>query len=613
MNDRKGRPAETPLRRAFGAARWGFVAIGVFSFFLNLLMLVSPLYMMQVFDRVLASGRTETLIYLTLIAGFALLILGLLEIIRNRVLTRISTWLDRQLSGELIGSAVRSRLGGAPIGAQPLRDLQSLRGFVGGSGVFPLFDSPWVPVFVAVIWLMNPWLGALALGAAVVLFLLALANDLLTRKPLTEASQLSIGAQSRAEAAIRNADVVQAMGLMPGLLRDFDRTNDRALVFQQHAGDRAGTIVGLSKFVRLFVQVGILGLGAYLVLNDRLTAGGMIAASILLGRCLAPVEQAIGAWRQLVGARGAYRRLQALLAAAPGPGVAMPLPAPEGRVDVDRMSFVPPGAAQPVLKQVSFALEPGEALGVIGPSAAGKSTLCRLLVGVWPPTAGAVRLDGAEVHTWDRTQFGAHVGYLPQDVELFAGTVRDNISRLTDAEPAQVIEAAKLADVHEMILHLPKGYDTDIGEAGQVLSGGQRQRIGLARAMFGNPKLVVLDEPNANLDQDGEAALLHAIATLKDRGTTVVMVAHRPSALVHIDRILVLRDGQIEMLGPRDDVLKKVTGPRPARPARGAPSLAEAAESLRRVSGPAERGGSGGKGGAIGPASSEGRTGTSDR
>ncbi|NBB83801.1 MAG: type I secretion system permease/ATPase, partial [Alphaproteobacteria bacterium] len=307
--------ADTPLKRAFASARWGFVAIGVFSFFLNLLMLVTPLYMMQVFDRVLASGRTETLLWLTLIAGFALLVLGLLEVVRNRVLTRISTWLDRTLSGDLIRSALRSRLGGVPIGAQPLRDLQNLRGFVGGSSVFPLFDSPWVPVFVAVIWLMHPWLGALALGAAVVLFVLALANDLLTRRALTEANQLTVGAQAKAEAGIRNADVVQAMGLMPGLLRDFDSANDRALGFQERAGDRAGTIVGLSKFVRLFVQVAILGLGAFLVLGDQLTAGGMIAASILLGRCLAPVEQAIGAWRQLVGARTAWRRLDTLLAA----------------------------------------------------------------------------------------------------------------------------------------------------------------------------------------------------------------------------------------------------------------------------------------------------------
>jgi len=561
---RSGGGAGTPLRRAIGSALRGFVFIGVFSFFLNLLMLVTPLYMMQIFDRVLASGRTETLIYLTVIAGFALLVLGLLEIVRNRVLTRISTWLDRRLSGTLIASAVASRLAGAPVGAQPLRDLASLRGYVGSSAVFPLFDSPWVPVFVAVIWLMHPWLGILALASAVVLFLLALANDLLTRRPLTEANGLTVGAQARAEAAVRNADVVQAMGMMPGLLGDYERANERALGYQQRAGDRAGAVLGLSKFVRLFVQVAILGAGAYLVLNDQLTAGGMIAGSILLGRCLAPVEQAIGAWRQLVGARAAYGRLQRLLGAMPERRHAAGLPEPTGRLSVERASFVPPGSNRPVLKSVSFSLEAGEALGVIGPSAAGKSTLCRLLVGVHAPSAGSVRLDGAETHSWERSEFGRHVGYLPQDVELFAGTVRDNIARMTEGDMPSVIAAAKLAGVHDMVLRLAEGYETWIGEDGAVLSAGQRQRIGLARALYGGPRLLVLDEPNANLDQDGEAALLHAIAKMKARGTTVVMVAHRPSAMIHIDRILVLRDGVVETVGPRDEVLKKVTGPRPA-------------------------------------------------
>jgi len=559
-----GRAADTPLRRSIRVALRGFVFIGVFSFFLNLLMLVTPLYMLQVFDRVLASGRTETLIYLTLIAGFALMVLGLLEIVRNRVLTRISAWLDRRLSGTLIASAVTSRLAGASVGAQPLRDLGALRGFVGSSAVFPLFDSPWVPIFVAVIWLLHPILGMVAAASAVLRFALALANDLLTRKSLTEANGLTVNAQSRAEAAVRNADVVQAMGMMPGLLSEYDRANDQALARQQYAGDRAGVIVGLSKFVRLFVQVGILGTGAWLVIDGQLTSGGMIAGSILLGRCLAPVEQAIGSWRQFVGARAAYARLQRLLAGAPEPRRATGLPAPTGRLSVERASYVPPGSSRPVLKAVAFGLEPGEALGIIGPSAAGKSTLCRLIVGVNAPSAGSVRLDGAETHSWDRVEFGRHVGYLPQDVELFAGTVRDNIARMGEGDMPSVIAAAQLAGVHEMVLRLSDGYDTWIGEDGAVLSAGQRQRIGLARALYGEPKLLVLDEPNANLDQEGEAALLHAIAKMKERGTTVVMVAHRPSAMIHIDRILILRDGAVETVGPRDEILKRIAGPRPA-------------------------------------------------
>ena len=553
---------ETPLKRAFREARRGFIAIAVFSFFINMLMLVSPIYMMQVFDRVLSSGRTETLLYLTIIAGFALAVLGALEALRGRVLIGISTWLDRQLSGTLIASSVSGSLQGLSVGAQPLRDLAQIRGFINSNGIYALFDAPWTPIFIAVIWIMHPWLGMLALGAALVLFALALANELITRTPLKEASQIQIRAQQQAEATTRNAQVVQAMGLLPGLLRRWNLQNAEVLDRQQTASKRAGTIVGFSKFFRLAVQVGILGLGAFLVLGGELTSGGMIAGSILLGRALAPVEQAIGAWKSLIGAQAGYGRLKMLLERIPPQPPRMPLPAPEGHLTVDRLTFAPPGSNRPVLKQVSFELTAGEALGVIGPSAAGKSTLCRLLVGGWPPSTGHVRLDAAEVHTWDPVDLGRHVGYLPQDVELFSGTVRDNIARMVeDPPPAAVIEAASLAGVHEMILHLPDGYDTEIGDFGAVLSGGQRQRIGLARALYDNPRLLVLDEPNANLDQDGEIALLKAIQMVKERGTTVIMVAHRPSVLAHVDKLLVLREGVVEMFGKRDDILSRLRRP----------------------------------------------------
>jgi PrtD family type I secretion system ABC transporter len=354
------------------------------------------------------------------------------------------------------------------------------------------------------------------------------------------------------------------MGMLPNMLRHWDEHNEAVLRDQQRAADRSGFIAGSSRFLRLFVQVAILGLGALLVLRDELTGGGMIAGSILLGRALAPIEQAIVAWRELAAARASRQRLLKLFRAMPLPTPGIRLPRPDGRISVERASFVPPGMNEPVLKQLSFDVEPGQVLGIVGPSAAGKSTLCRLLVGIWPPSAGHVRLDGADVCSWDRADFGRHVGYLPQDVELFTGTVRENIARMAPASDGalagadeQVIGAARLADVHEMILRLPDGYDTEVGENGASLSGGQRQRIGLARALYGAPRLMVLDEPNANLDQAGEAALLRAIAALKHQGTSVVLVTHRPSLLHAADKVVVLRDGMIEMTGSYNDVASR--------------------------------------------------------
>lgn len=557
----------TPLGAALRRARPAFVAIFVFSFFLNLLMLASPLYMLQVYDRVLASGSVETLILLTVIVGFAFLVLGGLETARGRVFNRLGGWLEEQVSPDVIRAGLARRLAGQPEGGQALRDLGQVRSFLGGQGIQPLVDAPWVPVFVAAVWLLHPWLGVVALVSAVVLFLVALANELTTRKPLRDANRRLVEAHAGVEAALRNADVVHAMGLLPALTGRWQKASGRALEGHEQAGDRSSLLLGTSRFLRLFVQSAILGLGAFLVIRGELTAGGMIAASILLGRALAPVEQAIGAWKQMVAARIAHGRLEMLLRAAPAPPPAMDLPPPTGRITADRVTMLPPGvrpgATAPILKGVSFDLAPGEALGVVGPSASGKTTLCRLLVGIWPPTGGHLRLDGAEVHAWDRVAVGAHVGYLPQDVELFSGSVRDNIARLGPADDRAVIAAAKLAGVHEMILHLPDGYGTAVGEGGAVLSAGQRQRVGLARAVFGRPRLVVLDEPNANLDAEGEAALLAAMATLKQQGTTVVMVAHRVSVLAHVDKLLLLRDGAVEAFGERDTVLAKLKGPRP--------------------------------------------------
>jgi ATP-binding cassette subfamily C protein/ATP-binding cassette subfamily C exporter for protease/lipase/ATP-binding cassette subfamily C protein EexD len=559
----------TALQEALHKVRAGFVAVAIFSFFLNLLMLATPLYMMQVFQRVLSSGHLPTLFYLTVVTVFALLILGMLSAIRSWVLGRVSGWLSGALSGRLIATSVSSSLTGAATGAQPLRELGQLRSFIGGGGITAMFDSPWVPVFIAIIWLMHPWLGMLALASAVVLFTLALLNDITTREPQREASQQQSKAYQFAETSLRNAEVVHAMGMLPALLARWNKLQQGALDRQGAASSWTASILGVSKFVRLSVQVGILGLGATLVLSAELTPGAMIAASILLGRALAPVEQSISAWRTFVVARASYGRLQDLLQATPEQATGIVLPPPEGRIEVENLTFKPITVQKPLLQHISFALAPGESLGIVGPSAAGKSTLCRMLVGVYPPTLGSVRLDAAEVHAWNREEFGRYVGYLPQDMELFAGTVRENIARMGECEDSEVIAAAKLADVHEMVLRLPDGYDTQIGEGGALLSAGQRQRIGLARALFRQPRVVVLDEPNANLDRFGETALLRALNTLKENGTTVVLVAHHASMLQNVDKLLVMRDSKMEAFGARNDVIAHLDSGKRSAQAKG--------------------------------------------
>jgi PrtD family type I secretion system ABC transporter len=452
-----------------------------------------------------------------------------------------------------------------------LRDLGQLRSFLGGSAIFSLFDAPWVPIYLLVIFLLHPVVGFVALAGAVVLFALAVLNELLTRKPLRTANREAMHGMQRAEATMRNAEAIDAMGMMPGVVASWLSINDRALEQQVLASDRAGTVLALSKFLRLAVQIAVLGTAAFLATRHELTPGAMIAGSILTSRALAPVEQAIGTWKQVIGVRAAYGRLKAhftetRLLRATG----MPLPAPSGHLSVEGVTFAYPGTTRTTLKAVSCELLPGEALAIVGPAAAGKSTLARLLIGVWPPNVGAVRLDGADVHTWDREDFGRYVGYLPQDVELFAGTVQENIARLGDARPPAIHQAAQMAGVHEMILRLPRGYGTEIGEGGAILSGGQRQRIALARALLGPPHFLVLDEPNSNLDGSGEEALSNAIAAVKASGGTVVIIAHRPSMLTHVDKILLLRNGQVEAFGMREEVMKLISRPRPvSTPAAG--------------------------------------------
>lgn len=560
-------------------------AVLAFSCGLNLLMLTSPIYMLQVYDRVITTGRLETLLYLTLIVAVALAVLGAMDAVRGVVLSRVGAWLQRRMAPVLIAASLRAAVNGAPSSAQALRDLTQIQSFLGSSGIVPFIDAPWVPFFVIVLWLLHPWMGVFALCSALVLFGFALWNEMATRKAMSEANQANVVAVGQAEAAIRNAEVVEALGMTRTLIGRYEEQSNEALLAQSRASETSAHILGTTKFLRLFLQSAILGLGALLVVSGDMTPGGMIAGSILLARALAPVEQAIGTWRNFISARTSHDRLQALLrASATLDKEGMLLPPPTGRLSIESLVYVPPGSNKPVLRGISFEVQPGEVIGVIGPSAAGKSTLCRLIVGIYKPTQGHVRLDGADVTHWNREQFGHYVGYLPQDVELFQGTVRQNIARMGEGEPEWVVSAAQSTDVHEMILRLPKSYDTEIGPRGHALSGGQRQRIGLARALYCDPKLIVLDEPNSSLDADGEMALQETISRLKAYGTTVIMVAHRPSALTHVDKVLVLQNGAVTHFGPRDEVLQAMSrrGPVAVKtPAGAAGAVGE--EGARRV------------------------------
>lgn len=564
-------PPPTLLTNALKRCRLALTTIGVTSLFVNLLMLTVPLYMLQLYDRVIASRSQETLVYLTLAAIGALLVLSTLDTLRSRISVRVGTWLEARLGPDFLSHSVAGLLQSQRYGVQALRDLSQLRQFISSPTVFSLFDAPWVPFYLTVIYLLHPVLGNIALGGAVLLFALALTNELATRKALKAANEQSVQAMRKTEAATRNAEVIEAMGMMPGVVRRWSEDNATALQLQSIASDRAGAILATSKLVRLTIQILMLGTGAYLVIGYELTPGGMIAGSIILSRALQPVEQAIGTWKSVVAARTAYDRLNHFLRAVKTRDSEMPMPRPAGNLRVEGVSFVPRGSETPILRGISFAIAAGEFLTVVGPSAAGKSTLARLIVGAWQPTRGNVRLDGADVSTQDRATFGRHIGYLPQDVELFDGSVADNISRLEEVEPEAVIEAARLAGVHDMILRLPQGYGTQIGAGGAVLSGGQRQRIALARAVFGHPRLLVLDEPNASLDAEGEAALAQAIQTLKADGATIVLIAHRVGLISQADKILVLRQGQTDLFGPRAEVLAKLSGQNPGSQATRPP------------------------------------------
>jgi ATP-binding cassette subfamily C exporter for protease/lipase len=546
----------TELAEVLFSFRKAFYTAGLFSMFINLLGLVPSIYMLQVYDRVLQSRNITTLVMLTVIMLGFYLMLGMLELARSKLLIRIGAQLDVKLNNRVFVASFERNLKRAGGNAgQALGDLTNVRQFLTGNGLFAFFDAPWAPLYLIVIFLFSPWLGVFALFASLILFSLAWATELSTRKPLAEATQVAASANNYATNNLRNAEVIEAMGMLDNLRNRWLQKQMRFLALQNEASDKAASISAATKSVRIAVQSLVLGGGALLVIDGQLTPGGMIAASILLGKALGPVELAIGVWRQLLGARTAYHRLEELLQEHPERPSGMALPAPAGSLLLEGVMAAAPGSQVMILKQVGFSVAPGEIVGVIGPSASGKSTLARLLVGVWPTLGGKVRLDGADIYTWDKNLLGPSVGYLPQDIELFEGTIAENIARFGDVDAGQVVEAARLAGVHDMILRFPKGYDTQIGDGGSALSGGQRQRIAFARAIYGNPSFVVLDEPNSNLDDVGEAALVRAIQELKRRGTTVILITHRTSIISVVDKLLLLVDGMLQLYGPRDQVL----------------------------------------------------------
>jgi ATP-binding cassette subfamily C exporter for protease/lipase len=561
-----------------------FYTVGMFSAISNMLMLVPSIYMLQVYDRVLASQNEITLLMLTLMMLGAYLLMSALELIRTFVLVRVGAKLDMQLNKRVYTAAFEQNLKKAGGNAgQALSDLTTLRQFLTGQALFAFFDAPWFPIYLAVIFYFEPSLGVFSLVGTIVLVVLAYINEKVTHRPLAEANAMALGANNLATNNLRNAEVIESMGMLPNLLGRWFTMHSKFLHLQAEASEKGGIVGAITKFVQVSLQSLVLGFGALLVIEGKITPGMMIAASILVGRALAPVQQLIAVWKSLSSTRSAYERLNSLLETNPERAVGMELPKPLGGIAVENVTALPPGSQVPVVRGLSFAIAPGDVLGVIGPSGSGKSTLARLLVGVWPAAAGKVRLDGADIFAWNKGELGPHIGYLPQDIELFGGSVSENIARFGEIDPAKVVLAAQRAGVHDLILHLPQGYDTRLGDGGAGLSGGQRQRLGLARAMYGDPSLIVLDEPNSNLDDVGELALVQAVNDLRERGKTIVLITHRTSIIGATSKLLLMRDGVGEMFGPTNLVLQALQEQNMKKAAAAQPQGAVAAPATAPV------------------------------
>ena len=546
--------AFSPLGRAWAIVRSSLWVVAFFSFFINLLTLTGSLYMLQVYDRVLASRSTSTLLWLTLFAASCLATMAVLDIVRSRLLVRMSMRVDAVLSDPVFASTLNEGRSG-----RSLRDVEQLRLFSAGPAMLNLLDAPWAPFYIAIVYVLHPWLGHVALLGGLVLIALGLWNEWVTRKPLHEASNLASASNRFAEVAARNSEAIHAMGMLRSLNHQWKKRHQASIMLHAAASDAAGHVTAAAKAFRLLLQVAILGVGAWLVILDQTTAGAMVAASIIMGRGLAPLEGAIGSWRQYLSSREAYLRLALLTNMASTREDSIALPKPSGRLEFADVAAVAPGQRRTTLQGVRFNLGAGQCLGITGPSGSGKSTVARLAVGVWRPVAGAVRLDGANIADWPREDIGPHIGYLPQDIELFPGTVAQNIARLEEAvDAAAVVAAAQLAGAHAMILSLKAGYETKLGPNGENLSGGQRQRIGLARALYRLPPLVVLDEPTAHLDAEGETLVRQAIDHLRRNGSTVVVIAHRPAVLAGTDQMMVIVNGQMAAFAPTSELMPHI-------------------------------------------------------
>lgn len=562
------------VKEAIGKCQSAFKIVFVFAFFINLLMLVTPLYSLQVLDRVLGSGNLNTLLMLSIIIAAVYFTSTLLQIARSFTLIKVGEWLDNTLSPLIFGHSISvSATKVNPAASQLLRDFQTVKNFLTSTGINTLFDAPWSLVYITIVFLIHPYIGFVTIFGAVIIVSFAFFNAVATNRTLGEANELSVMAMSQAEIANRNAEAVEAMGMIKNVRSNWAKFNTQSLDKVSVASYRNGIISNFSRFVRSLMQMAVTGLGAYVVVTtngSEMTTGGMIASSIIVGKALAPFDNSIVMWKSISGALKAYKSINESFDGSEERDQSMPIPNVEGHLAVENVYYAPPArkAVNPlqqmappkyILKGISFNMQPSEILAIIGHSGSGKSTLAKLIVGVWNATSGSVRLDGGDVYTWNRQNFGEHVGYLPQGIELFSGTIKQNIARMSeDVDPELVIEAAKMTGAHEMILSLDQGYDTDIGSGGANLSGGQKQRVGLARAFYGKPKLVVLDEPNANLDEAGELALAAALKEAKSKGIGVIVISHRPAILSAVDKILVVQNGAVANFGTREEIQGKI-------------------------------------------------------
>lgn len=578
----KARSAKSEVRAALGTLKSITPALAIMSGVVNILALTGSFYMMQVYDRVLTSRSIPTLIALSVLALLMFLFQGGLEVLRSQVLVRLANRVDRRLTPKAHDAVMRLPFytGNQADAMQPIRDVDQIRNYLSGQGPIAILDMPWMPVYLAFVFLLHPILGMVTLGGILFLVLVTVLTEWLVQEPTKVVATASKERTMIAEASQRNAEVLRAMGFGPSIMRRFEAASDKHLAAQEKLSDTVSGFSTVSKVFRMTLQSALLGLGAYLTLQGQMSAGAIIACSIAASRALAPIEIAISHWKAFAAARQSVKRLDGVLASLPEATEPLELPAPTKLLSVENITVAVPGTQRVVLNAATLKLEPGQILAVIGPSAAGKSTLARAIAGVWPIARGHVRLDGAALDRWTTDSLGKHVGYLPQDIELFDGTITENISRFDEnPDSAKVLAAAQAADVHEMVLRMPNGYETRIGAHGASLSGGQRQRIALARALYGNPFLLVLDEPNSNLDAEGEAALVKALQSVKTRGGVAVVVAHRPSVLAAVDLVAVVNSGQISAFGPKDEVLRKVLRQQPAAGATSALAAVSGAEN----------------------------------